>query len=69
MIPSFHAREFRSFLELHARDPTLPDDRQERTDRELSMVWDGNRDAAGIGAALHDDVTSAPTRLDESMLL
>ena len=39
------------------------------TDRELAVVWDGNRDTAGVGAALHDDVTSAPAHFDEDVLL
>jgi hypothetical protein len=36
-----------------------------------SSRWsgNGNRDAAGVGAALHDDVASAPADLDESVLL
>lgn len=35
----------------------------------FAMVWDGNRDAAGVRAALHDDMTSAPAYLDEPVLL
>jgi hypothetical protein len=33
------------------------------------VVWNGNRDAAGVGAALHDDMTSAPAHLNEPVLL
>jgi hypothetical protein len=40
--------------------PTLTDDRQERVDREFAVIWDGNGDAAGVGALPHDDVTSTP---------
>jgi hypothetical protein len=32
-------------------------------------VWDGNRDTARAGAALHDDMTSAPAHLDGPVLL
>jgi hypothetical protein len=39
------------------------------TDRELAVVWNGNSDAAGVSAALHDDMTSAPAYLDEPVLL
>ncbi len=71
LTPKYHATEtrLRSLLELHSRYPALPDDGQERTDRQLAVVWNGNRNAAAIGAALHDDVTSAPTYLDEPVLL
>jgi hypothetical protein len=53
-IRKFHATETRcrSFFELHSRHATLPDDRQERADPEFAVVWDGNRDAAGVGVAL-----------------
>jgi hypothetical protein len=33
------------------------------------VVWDGNRDTACLGAALHDDMTSAPTHLNGPVLL
>jgi hypothetical protein len=42
---------------------------QQRADREFAMVRDGNRDAADVGAALHDDMTSAPAHLDEPVSL
>src|SRR5437762_6557320 len=41
----------------------------QRADRELAMVWNGNRHAAGVGAALHDDMTSPLTYLDEPVPL
>jgi hypothetical protein len=71
MIRKSHGTEtrFRSLFELRPRYPTLPDDGQQRTDGELAVIWDGNRDTAGIGAALHDDVTSALAHLDEPVLL
>jgi hypothetical protein len=37
--------------------------------REVAVIWNGNRDAAGVGAALHADMTSAPAHLDEPVLL
>lgn len=60
-----HATEtrVRSFFELRSGHPTLPDDRLQRTDRELALVRNGNRDAAGADAALHDDMTSALAHL------
>jgi hypothetical protein len=66
MTRKFHATEtrFRSLFELCSRHPTLPDDRQ-----EFAVVWDGNRDAAGLDAAPHDDMTSPPAHLDEPVLL
>jgi hypothetical protein len=33
------------------------------------VVWDGNGNAADVGAALHDDMTSAPAHFGESVLL
>jgi hypothetical protein len=33
------------------------------------VVWNGNRNAAHVGAALHDDMTSAPAHLEEPVLL
>ena len=67
MTRESHAIEtrFRSLFELRSRYPALPDDGQQRADRELAVVWNGNRDAAGLGAALHDDMTSTPAHLDE----
>ena len=35
----------------------MPDDRQQGADRELVVIWNGNRDAASVSAPLHDDVT------------
>src|SRR2546426_12750275 len=71
MIRKSHGTEtrFRSLFELRSRYPALPDDGQQRADRELTVVRDGNRDAAGVGAALHDDMTPAPAHLNEPMLL
>ena len=59
----------RSLFELRSRYPALPDDGQQRADRQLAVVWNGNRDAAGLGAALHDDMASAPAHFDEPVLL
>jgi hypothetical protein len=71
MLAMYHATEtrLRSLFEFRSRCSALPDDGQERADSELTVVWNGNRDAAGVGAALHDDVTSAPAHLDEPVLL
>jgi hypothetical protein len=71
MICKSHATEtrFKSLFELRSRYTALPDDGQQRADGELAVVWDGNCDAAGVGASLHGDVTSAPPHLDESVLL
>ena len=71
MTRESHAIEtrFRSLFELRSRYPALPDDGQQRADRELAVVWNGNRDAAGLGAALHDDMTSTPAHLDEPVPL
>jgi hypothetical protein len=33
------------------------------------VVWDGNRDTAGVGATLHDDMTSEAAHLEEPVLL
>jgi hypothetical protein len=59
----------RSLFELRPRYAALADDGQQRADRQLSVVRNGNGDAASVRAALHDDVTSAPAHLDESVLL
>ena len=60
---------FRSLFALHSRYPALPDDGQQRADRELAVVWDGNSRTASVGAALHVDETLAdvewpPSELD-----
>ena len=69
-------REFRatgtrfwSLFELRSRYPALPNDGQQRADGELPVVWNGDRDTAGVGATLHDDMTSPPAYLDEPVLL
>jgi hypothetical protein len=71
MTPKYDATKtrLRSLFELGSRYPALPDDGQERSDRELAVVWDGNRNVAGVGAALHDDMTSTPAHLDEPVPL
>jgi hypothetical protein len=71
MIRQFDATEtrLRSLLERPPGHPALPDDGQQRADGELTVVWDGNRDTTGVGATLHDDMTSAPAHLDEPVLL
>jgi hypothetical protein len=45
----------------------LPDDRQ--ADRGLAVIWYRNRDAAGDGTPLHNDMTSASAHPGEPMLL
>jgi hypothetical protein len=50
------------------RYPALPD-RQKGADREFTVVWNRNSDAAGVAAALHYDVAAAAALLDKSMLL
>ena len=57
------------FFERRSRYPALTDDRQERADRQLAVIWNGDRDAAHVGPALHDDMTSTAADLDESVLL
>ena len=71
LIRQFDTTEtrLRSLFELRPRYPALADDGQQRADRELAVVGDWHRDAAGIGAALHDDVTSALAHFDEPVLL
>jgi hypothetical protein len=39
------------------------------TDREFAMVWNRNSDAAGVSAALRDDVAAPAAQLDEPVLL
>src|SRR5436309_433264 len=71
MIRKSHGTEtrFRSLFELRSRCPAVSDDEQQLASAELAVVCDGNRDIAGVGAALHVDMTSAPTHLDEPVLL
>lgn len=57
------------FFELRPWYPALPDDRQKRADRQLAVVWNGNRDAVRVGPALHDDMASTPAHLEEPVLL
>jgi hypothetical protein len=58
--PAIHATE-------HASDHSS--NSAERPDRELTVIGNGNRDVASVGAPLHDDMTSAPAYLDEPVLL
>lgn len=67
--PDATETRFRSFFELRSRYSTLPDDRLQRADREFAVIWNWNRDAASIRAALHDDMTSAPAHFDETVPL
>jgi hypothetical protein len=71
MNREFHATKtrLRSLFELRSRYPALSDDGQQRADRELAVIWNGNRDAASADAPLHDDMTSALAHLDETVLL
>lgn len=51
-----------------AMDPTLPNDRLQRTDPQFMVIRNRNRHCAKIGSPLHDNVTPALADDMESVL-
>lgn len=55
-------------FERRAGDSALADDRQKRTDLQLGVVWDWDRDGSYFGSALHHNVTAASSNFDKAVL-